>query len=201
MALSDKQIRKMKAKRDKILDQAIILFSEHGYNDTTISKVAKASCVSFGSVFTYFENKEELFHHAVVERLKDLSPLLLDFNSNPEDPYKELESMIDKHIRLFANVGTYLRLVTQVIGQHQRFERQFKELDQFYRTFRYKIADLVAQGQSSGQLHREIDPITSSIAYTSFLMGIRLNLADQPEHDIWADFAPVAMQLFSPNIP
>ncbi|QTM98819.1 TetR family transcriptional regulator [Sediminibacillus dalangtanensis] len=201
MPLSANQIEKMNAKRDKILEQAIILFSEHGYNDTTISKVAKASGVSFGSVFTYFENKEALFHHAVVERLKELSPLLMDFNPNAEDPYKELETMIDKHIRLFASVGTYLRLVTQVIGQPQRFERQFKELDQFYYTFRYKIADLVAQGQNSGQLRSEIDPLTCSIAYTSFLMGIRLNLADQPDHDIWSDFSPVAMQLFGPNIP
>ncbi|SDL93750.1 TetR/AcrR family transcriptional regulator [Sediminibacillus halophilus] len=201
MPLSGNQIEKMKVKRDKILEQAIILFSEHGYNDTTISKVAKASGISFGSVFTYFENKEELFHHAVVERLKELSPLLLDFDPNAEDPYKELEAMIDKHIRLFASVGTYLRLVTQVIGQHQRFERQFKELDRFYYTFRYKIADLVAKGQSSGQLRSEVDPLTSSIAYTSFLMGIRLNLADQPEHDIWSDFAPVAIRLFGPNLP
>ncbi|WP_053220232.1 TetR/AcrR family transcriptional regulator [Virgibacillus senegalensis] len=201
MPLSANQIENMKAKRNKILEQAIILFSEHGYNDTTISKVAKASGISFGSVFTYFKNKEELFHHAVVDHLQELSPLLMDFNPDAQNSYKELEAMIDKHIRLFASVGTYLRLVTQVIGQPKRFERQFKKLDQFHYTFRSKIAALVEHGQRSGQLHSGIDPVTSSIAYTSFLMGIRLNLTDQPENNIWSDLAPVAMQLFGPKLP
>ncbi|MFX6387382.1 helix-turn-helix domain-containing protein, partial [Acinetobacter baumannii] len=54
MPLSDAQVQKMKQKRETILEQAIQMFAEHGYNDTTIAKVAKASGVSFGSVFTYF---------------------------------------------------------------------------------------------------------------------------------------------------
>ncbi|SDJ84424.1 TetR/AcrR family transcriptional regulator [Sediminibacillus albus] len=199
MPLSEQQLQNMNAKREKILEQAITLFSGQGYNDTTISKVAKASGVSFGSVFTYFPTKEDLFHHAVTDRLDEYATILLNFTTEAEDPVAELENMVNTHIKLFSSVGTYLRLIAQVIGQHQRFQRQFTELDTFHDQFRYKIAKLVENGQEKGLLNSNLQPIYAATSYSSFLMGLRLNLIDGPEHDVWDAFKPFAMQLFGPN--
>ncbi|KAA0549940.1 TetR/AcrR family transcriptional regulator [Bacillus sp. BGMRC 2118] len=197
MPISEDQMTKMQAKRERILEQAILLFSEHGYNDTTIAKVAKASGVSFGSVFTYFPTKDDLFHHAVTEPLEEISALLLDFDENASDPLQELNKMVTKHIKIFSDVNTYLRLVVQVIGQYTRFETQFKELDQFHNTFREKIQSLVEYGQKKQQL-MELDTHFTVTAYTSLLIGLRVNLADEPDEEYWLNFVPSAIQLFGP---
>lgn len=200
MPISEDQLTKMQAKRQKILEQAILLFSEHGYNDTTIAKVAKASGVSFGSVFTYFPTKEDLFHHAVIEPLKEISQLLLDFDENASNPLQELENMVKNHIKIFSGVNKYLRLVVQVIGQYTRFEKQFSELDQFHNTFREKIQKLIENGQKQNQL-KPLDSYFTVTSYTSLLIGLRVNLADEPNEEHWLKFVPSAIQLFGPMNP
>lgn len=195
MPISEEQTAKMKEKRKKILEEAIILFSEQGYNDTTISKVAKAADVSFGSVFTYFKNKDELFNCAVIEPLEEYSKEILNFSIDGDNPISEIEQLVSKHIKLFANIGTYLRLVTQVVGQFSKFPDQFKELDTFHNEFKEKLAKLVMRGQELGQL-KKLDPYHTATAYLSFLMGLRLTLADGPDHKVWEEYVPFAIQLF-----
>jgi TetR/AcrR family transcriptional repressor of mexJK operon len=197
LAISKNQQLKMEQKRDRILEKALILFSEQGYNDTTISKVAKASGISFGSVFTYFATKEELFHTAVIEPIKEINTIMLDFNPDADDSLKELERMVKLHIKLFAKLSTYLRLVVQVIGQNKRFKDQFDELNIFHNEFCSKLATLLEKGQSNGQLLQS-DPIFAASSYFSLLMGLRLTMTDEIDEEFWGNFTPFALQLFGP---
>lgn len=198
MPLSEEQVLKMKQKRETILQQAVLSFAEHGYDDTTIAKVAKASGVSFGSVFTYFENKDQLFHAAVTEPLQEHSVKLLDFDPQASEPLLELERMVTNHIKIFAAFDSYLRLVVQVVGYYHRFAHSFAELDAFHNIFRTKIAELLINGQEKGLLHVQ-DPKYAATAYTSLLIGLRVNLTDEPQSNMWEKFVPFAMQLFGPK--
>uniref|UniRef100_UPI0003709A98 TetR/AcrR family transcriptional regulator n=1 Tax=Paenisporosarcina sp. TG20 TaxID=1211706 RepID=UPI0003709A98 len=173
------------------------LFSEQGYNDTTISKIATASEISFGSVFTYFSSKEELFHAAVIEPLEKINIVLLDFNPKADNPIMELERMVKSHINLFASLSNYLRLVVQVIGQHTRFKTQFEELNIFHNEFCSKLATLLENAQSKGHINQS-DPIFAASTYFSLLLGLRLTMTDEIDEDFWASFVPFALQLFGP---
>lgn len=197
MPLSEKQLLNMKRRREKILETATYLFATEGYEGTTIKKVSEAANISFGSVFTYFKDKEELFYTAVTEPLKEISIHILDFNHNAENPVAELEEMIKKHIKLFSGFNHYLTLVVQVIGQYQRYPNIFKELDEFHDNFREKVSSLVKNGQQQGVLVKQ-DPLTVATLYTSLLIGIRLNSTDTRYNDIWEKYVPSALNLFGP---
>ncbi|WP_245680552.1 TetR/AcrR family transcriptional regulator [Bacillus marinisedimentorum] len=188
----------MKEKRQKIIEESIGLFSEQGYEGTTMKQIAGAAGVSFGSIFTYFENKEELFHCAVVEPLEDYSKQILNFNPEAQDTLDELKRMVTNQISLFARFGTYLNLVVQVISHHHRFEKTFEELDAFHDSFRAKLVKLIETGQRKELLYHQ-DPLFIATSYTSLLMGLRVNLTEEPDSDVWEKFAPFAMQLFGPK--
>jgi AcrR family transcriptional regulator len=49
------------AVRQRIVDAAIDVFGEMGYERATVQDVVRASGLSVGAVYTYFKNKEELF--------------------------------------------------------------------------------------------------------------------------------------------
>src|SRR5664280_3759532 len=49
------------AVRQRIVDAAIEVFGEMGYQRATVQDVVRASGLSVGAVYTYFKNKEELF--------------------------------------------------------------------------------------------------------------------------------------------
>ncbi|MBA2175853.1 TetR/AcrR family transcriptional regulator [Halobacillus locisalis] len=50
----------MTEKRDNILDSALTLFAERGFDATTIPMIAKDANVGAGTIYRYFENKEVL---------------------------------------------------------------------------------------------------------------------------------------------
>ena len=49
------------AVRQRIVDAAVQVFSEMGYQRATVQDVVRASGLSVGAVYTYFKNKEQLF--------------------------------------------------------------------------------------------------------------------------------------------
>jgi AcrR family transcriptional regulator len=70
-------------KRQQILDGARRLFLSEGFDAASMGEIAKAAGVSKGTLYVYFESKEELFAELVaVERDKQFSPI---FNFDPDD--------------------------------------------------------------------------------------------------------------------
>lgn len=197
MPLSEQQLINMKQKRKDILEAATKLFATEGFEGTTIKKVSEAANISFGSVFTYFKDKDELFYTAVVEPLKELSESVFAFSTEAENPMIELEKMIETHFKLFAGINTYLTLIVQVIGQHHRYPDIFKELDRFHDEFRKRVSLLVENGQHKGMFTQQ-DPLTVATLYTSLLIGIRLNTTDTRYSDMWEQYVLSAINLFGP---
>ncbi len=49
-------------RRDEIMAAAKIVFARNGFHATTISQIAKEAGLAYGSVYWYFDSKDELFH-------------------------------------------------------------------------------------------------------------------------------------------
>lgn len=60
------QARKQQLVRDAIWDAAVNLFSEKGFDETTVDDIAQASGVSRRSFFRYFSSKNDLMAHSIV---------------------------------------------------------------------------------------------------------------------------------------
>ncbi len=52
-------------RKGEILIQALSVFAENGYADTSLSMIAKACGLSRPTIYQYFRDKEEVFHFAV----------------------------------------------------------------------------------------------------------------------------------------
>lgn len=48
-------------KRERVLREAAVLFAERGYPNTDMAKLARRAGISKGSIYTYFESKDELY--------------------------------------------------------------------------------------------------------------------------------------------
>ena len=63
----------MLSTRDKILDEALVLFSENGYHGTSMREIAKAVGIKSSSIYNHFDGKEDIFS----ELFSYLAPLNL----------------------------------------------------------------------------------------------------------------------------
>lgn len=190
--------QKREEKREKILQAAIQLFSQYGFSETTVATIAKEAGVSFGSVFSYFPSKEELFRSALLEPLeREIGPLLLYTGEEGGSPLERIKQMVEKQVLTIARQNSYLRLIQLVLAQPGRFPDLFKELDAFLPKFISNLKPLVVKGQEAGELAK-LDPQNVILSYLSFLFGIRLTILDTPDNSVWQLYARQGVWLFGP---
>ncbi|MGZ7033218.1 MAG: TetR/AcrR family transcriptional regulator [Thermoanaerobaculia bacterium] len=88
--------------RERILDAALRLFREHGFDETTMRDIASEAGVAVGAAYYYFRSKEDLvmaFYMRTAEDARTLLPKRLDRSS---DLKKRLRSVIDMKFEQFA---------------------------------------------------------------------------------------------------
>ena len=75
------------ARRTQIIEAAISCFIEHGYINTSMSDIIKASGLSSGSIYSHFSGKEDILIGAINERLNNVKELYaaLPEGAGPQD--------------------------------------------------------------------------------------------------------------------
>jgi AcrR family transcriptional regulator len=68
-------------KKNNIIENALKLFSQNGFYNTTIPDIAKAMKMSVGNMYNYFSSKEELAKYAIKYSTKILANELREINN------------------------------------------------------------------------------------------------------------------------
>ena len=91
-------------KRDAIVQAAIAEFREHGFNGTSMDRVAAAADVSKRTVYNHFPSKDELFG-AILERLWQCSQSVADDVAyDPARPLRaQLLTVLEQKMALLAD--------------------------------------------------------------------------------------------------
>lgn len=86
-------------RRQEILEAATKSFSLFGYKATTMDQVAKIANVGKGTIYTFFANKEELFHAIVLKMIKamreEADSVLVQEDSFEENSHRALMKMLN----------------------------------------------------------------------------------------------------------
>lgn len=98
------------ARRERILNAALEVFTRRGYRDATMDEVAEAAATSKGGVYFHFPGKEALFLALLERSARLLQQRLLSVLSQTPDPVAKLDAAIDVVLRLFVEHRALARL-------------------------------------------------------------------------------------------
>jgi AcrR family transcriptional regulator len=101
------------AKRQAILDAALQVFAERGIANSPTWAISKAAKVAEGSLFTYFESKDDLMGELYRELRREFSRHLEDF-PHDGDAKTRLRFIWDKYLDLGAKHPDHLKVLTQL---------------------------------------------------------------------------------------
>jgi len=76
-----------KPNKEKIMEAALQVFAEKGFQETTISEISKKAGVADATIYEYFEGKEDLLFsisETITQRAIDLTNEILPFMRDPE---------------------------------------------------------------------------------------------------------------------
>lgn len=111
----------VKDKREQILQGAMQEFLAQGFTATSMDRVAKTAGVSKATVYSHFQDKEELFVTLVERLAKKKFQLIMGSLSLCEEPKILLRQLATALIYQMSNDPEYMIFVRLVIGESARF--------------------------------------------------------------------------------
>lgn len=105
----------------EILDAAFEEFVERGYDVTRVEDIASRVGVTKGTVYVYFETKEQLFEAMIRHISVPLDSLLVSANELKGTPRKRLQKHIEHIYDFVVNDRKLRELIRFLIAERSRF--------------------------------------------------------------------------------
>jgi AcrR family transcriptional regulator len=146
------------ARRDEIMAAAKEVFARKGFHTTTIADIAKQAGLAYGSVYWYFESKDELFHalmaveeQALRDRVKAALSALGESADAAAEPFRGfLHVSVSTTLEFFeADKATVKLLFRDAYALGDRFE---KHLGGIYERFIDDIESFIVAAQDRGEV-------------------------------------------------
>ncbi len=112
MSTAERRARERAQRRRDILDAARQEFFERGFHRPTVDDVAARAEVSKGTVYLYFESKEEILAHLLLEGLDLLLEQMVDDGpSSASSPEPALRRLAGVYLHFCQSYPNYFRLI------------------------------------------------------------------------------------------
>lgn len=115
--------------RSQILDTAYQQFAEGGYDSVTLRSIARQLGVTHPAIYTYFESRENVFHHLKVELLRELKSKLFDGVNPHQDFRMMIQRLSENFIEFFDDKPSAFKLLFLLGGNSATAEIQLQILE------------------------------------------------------------------------
>jgi len=173
-----------KAKEEKsqlIINTALKVFSEKGYDNATIGDIAKSAKVSMGLPLYYFTNKEELACQALEFSSKQIThSILKDITGNsPEEIAESFINSFKKNIKIYPDFYPFYFEMWSASRRNKKIKKVFKTaLDNTINATKIVLIN----AQEKGLLSIGLENIESiAISLVSKADGLGLLLEQYPQ--------------------
>jgi TetR/AcrR family transcriptional regulator, fatty acid metabolism regulator protein len=170
------------ARRDRILESALNIFAEKGFQDATISEISKAAGVSDATVYEYFNSKEELLFAIpgeITEEALRETEKILPFLRGVES---KLRAIVQSYLTLYEKNPQYSALIVL----HLKTNRNFLKTKAYevIRAAARTLLSCIQEGIDDGTFRKDVDPylVRSMILGTIEHVCTRMHLIGTPSN-------------------
>jgi AcrR family transcriptional regulator len=178
--------RKKLETKQRILEVAVSLFQEQGFDATSFEDVAAKANVSRATVFNYFPSKRELLRGIAIEELETLQDVA---QSDLDDVHGAVVRIRLVMRRLVADTLPYLNvtryvIVTSMLDPSPDAPTALGLGDILHR--------LVVEAQERGEIRPELSPVDVVHAISGAYLAVFVEQASHSQLDPWGNHLAVA---------
>lgn len=163
-------------KRRHILEVASRVFAEHDYHSVSMDRVAQRAGVGKGTLYRYFESKEDLYLALLDSALLLLSERLAKEEKAGLPPDQTLSRMVRAIVNTFSQHLPSFR----ILNSHEA--RLMVKKREIFQARRRRIAMLLGRvlekGVAAG-IFRAVDPVTTPSLLIGMIWGTVLNHSEE----------------------
>jgi len=142
-----------KEKESTIFDAALKTIKRKGFHKARMSDIAKEAEISYGLVYHYFKNKEDLFDAILNRWWNGLFQLMADISEREHDVYKKLRHIIDYFLDTYQSNPELVNIFITEISRSTT-NLTVSRLEHF-KKFISLTEGVILEGQDIGILRRD----------------------------------------------
>jgi TetR/AcrR family transcriptional regulator len=162
--------------RGQLLDAAEEVFGRKGFHETTLKEVAELAGFSVGSVYSFFENKDDLFRQIFLRRGEEFEVGMAEvFGDDEAAPLDQLHRLVDFQIGFFRtnpHFGRVYLRYSSIALLAARNDQVDEAVQRRYEAAMAQQADLFQRGQKAGVLI-DGDPIVLSRLFSGLIASFQ----------------------------
>jgi AcrR family transcriptional regulator len=159
------------------------VFARKGYRNTVVEDVAEEAGVSKGTIYTYFDRKEELLgsvFQGLMEELEGREDAIL---KSERPPLEKIRAMLHEYVDVLSSQGegfadVMLDIWTASLQDPDRFGIDFAELYAAYRTL---LRELLEEAQARGEVPADLPDVAPTVLIGA-AEGVALQWLLDPEN-------------------
>jgi AcrR family transcriptional regulator len=180
--------------RQRIVNGAMKLFSDKGYDATGVAEICEISDVSKGAFYHHFPSKQTIFLELLQEWLSGLDVEMTRTLELAADVPAALLIMAAEMKQVFSAADGRVQLFLEFWQQARRDPVVWKEFIAPYRRYREFFAKIIQKGIDEGSL-RQIDPQAAGQALVALAVGIVVQGVLDPHGAAWDEVTRDAVEL------
>jgi len=177
--VGDKIIREMNKRQIKQRDHAIRireaaekLFAKRGFYPTTMDDIAREAKLAKGTIYLYFDNKEDLFFSAIENKLDALLARIREAVKEPLSPSQRIKLTIGIHLKFLEENRDCFKIMQSFPEQlKEKLERKLKgrvieRQSQYIKIIDRLIQEAIRKGEVRSLDSRKLAVVLMGIAHS-----------------------------------
>jgi TetR/AcrR family fatty acid metabolism transcriptional regulator len=155
--------KKNSEKYHRIIRAATKIFARKGFYQAKISEIAREAGVADGTIYIYFENKDDILISLFEEEMKRVLDNMVEQISSERGPAEKLEKFALTHLQLIEQNQNMAEIIQVEVRQSSKFMKEYK--NEKFAQYLDLIGDIVREGQEKGVFKKDVVPGVAERAF------------------------------------
>jgi len=176
--------RKDTEKYHRIIEAATKVFAKNGFYQSKIAQIAKEAGVADGTIYIYFENKDDILISLFEEQMKAVLDNMSRQVAKIDNPAEKMEIFASTHLRLIEMNKDMAEIIQVELRQSGKFMKEYK--NERFLEYLDIIEDIISDGQERGLFRKDVIPGVAKRAFFGALDEVSRFwvLSSRKQHDI-----------------
>lgn len=142
-------------KRQAIIEAAMALFQNHGFEKTSVSQIVKEAGVAQGTFYLYFQAKNDLIP-SIAEFI--VEELLASLKKYPQETYEDVQLTLDALVETTFSITKEFKALIAFCYSGLSFYGSFEKWESMYDPYYQYIESKLGYFQSSNKMTCQLKP-------------------------------------------
>jgi TetR/AcrR family transcriptional regulator len=184
--------------RQEMLAAALDLFSQKGYYNVSMHEIAAQAEFSIGTLYKFFQNKEDLYKALVLEQCDKFEDALIQAIETPDDEIEKLRNYVRTRSERFRSNLPFVRLfLAESRGVSFNIKAGLnEELKKRYYNFLERLSTIFDRGIKNQRFKKIADPYYLAAALDSIVDASLLLWLDAPDRHPYPEDPDTILDIF-----